>query len=201
MKLTRSTDSFRGDMRELNRPPNHDGEWERRLVPCRFPRKLKVEFAVPRHFSARVGKTASFSPAWNCGPNRANEMLLGKRSSRVISRTRAIKRISQSGTLRRCDSKLATESRLMLHPRSWSLVAKSAWDQPRLARHFRTCGPIRFIAGFVTNCDGNEMAKNGCVHTHTEKACYRPPAARSISKNRKFCMSLLARTDGGRSAS
>jgi hypothetical protein len=30
------------------------------------------------------------------------------------------------------------------------LVASFSWDQPRLTRHLRTCGPIRFIAGFVT---------------------------------------------------
>jgi hypothetical protein len=50
------------------------------------------------------------------------------------------------------------------------LVAKVAWDQPLLARHFRTCGPIRFIAGF-THCDGNELAGSDCVHTNTERAC------------------------------
>jgi hypothetical protein len=154
-----------------------------------------------RYFSARVGKTASFSPAWNCGPTLASEMLFGKRSSRVISRTRAMKRISQSGTRRRCDSKLATESRLTLHPRSWSLVARVACDQPRLTRHFRTCGPIRFIAGFVTACDGNETPKMSCVHTNTEKACHCPPGRRSIQKCRKFCLSLSIKTSGGRSTS
>jgi hypothetical protein len=166
-----------------------------RLVPCRFPVESPAGFAVRGYFSARVGKTASFSPAWNCGPTLASEMLLGKRLSRVTSRTRAMKRISQSGTLRRCDSKLATESRLMFHPRSWSFVAKSAWDQPRLARHFRTCGPMRFIAGFVTDCDGNETAGTGCVHTHTKKACHRPRVRRSIPGTWKL-LSQWQRSEG-----
>ena len=129
-----------------------------------------TKVASLRYFSPRVGKTASFSPAWNCGPTLPRGTFFGNRSSRETSKTRAMKSNSQSGTRRRCDSKLATESRLMLQPRSWSLVAKVAWDQPLLARHFRTCGPMRFIAGF-TPCDGNESPGNACVHTNTESAC------------------------------
>ena len=151
------------------------GQW-RWIYVWRLEKASEMEVAAAtkggslRHFSPRVGKTASFSPAWNCGPTLLRETLFGNKSSSETSKTRAMKSISQSGTRRRCDSKLATESRLMLQPRSWSLVAKAAWDQPLLARHFRTCGPMRFIAGF-TPCDGNESPGNGCVHTNTESAC------------------------------
>jgi hypothetical protein len=151
------------------------GQWRWIYVWC-LEKASEMEVAVAtkggslRHFSARVGKTAIFSPAWNCGPTLVRGTFFGNRSSSETSKTRAMKSISQSGTRRLCDSRLATESRLMLQPRSWSLVAKAAWDQPLLARHFRTCGPMRFIAGF-TLCDGNESAESGCVHTHTERAC------------------------------
>lgn len=146
----------------------------------RIPRRLLMKPPAGSYFSARVGKTASFSPAWNCGPTLASEIFFGKRSSKATSKTRDRNMISQSGTRRRCDSKLATESRLTLHPRSWSRVAKVAWDQPCLTLHFRTWGPIRFIAGFATNRHGNQMGKIGCVHTHTEKTCNWPEIRRSI---------------------
>jgi hypothetical protein len=149
------------------------GQW-RWIYVWRLEKASEMEVATKggslRHFSARVGKTASFSPAWNCGPTLPRGTFFGNRSSSGTSKTRARKSNSQSGTRRRCDSKLATESRLMLQPRSWSLIAKAAWDQPLLARHFRTCGPMRFIAGF-TPCDGNESARSDCVHTNTESAC------------------------------
>lgn len=154
-----------------------------------IPRRLHVKMPRGCYFSARVGKTASFSPAWNCGPTFASKMFFGKRSSNATSKTRDRNMISQSGTRRRCDSKLATESRLTLHPRSWSRVAKVAWDQPLLTRHLRTWGPIRFIAGFATSRHGSEMGKITCVHTHTEKPCNWPEIRRSI-----LCK-LSARTD------
>jgi hypothetical protein len=135
------------------------------------------------YFSERVGKTASFSPAWNCGPILPSEMLFGKSSSKPTSRTRATKSSSQSGTRRRCDSKLATESRLMLQPRSWSFVANRACDQPFFTRHFLTCGPIRFFAGFFTPCDGIETARLYCVHTNTEKALLSPAHQAKYPKN------------------
>ena len=55
----------------------------------------------------------------------------------------------------------------MLHPRSCSLAAKSAWDQRLFARHSRTLGPIRFNAGLVTISDGSEKDGVRSVHMHT----------------------------------
>jgi hypothetical protein len=76
-------------------------------------------------------------------------MFFGNKSSRGTPKTRDKKSISQSGTRRRCNSKLAKESRLTFQPRSWSFVARDSCVQPFLTRHFLTCGPIRFNA-FVT---------------------------------------------------
>jgi hypothetical protein len=76
-------------------------------------------------------------------------MVFGNKSSSGTPKTRDKKSISQSGTRRRCNSKLANESRLTFQPRSWSFVARNSCDQPFFTRHFFTCGPIRFNA-FVT---------------------------------------------------
>jgi hypothetical protein len=76
-------------------------------------------------------------------------MAFGNKSSSGTPKTRDKKSISQSGTRRRCNSKFANESRLTFQPRSWSFVARNSCDQPFFARHFFTCGPIRFNA-FVT---------------------------------------------------
>ncbi len=125
--------------------------------------------SYPSSFSARVGKMANLLPDWNCGPTLLNETLRGNRSSNFTPSTRARKRSSQSGTRRRCNSKLASESRLIFQPRSWSFVARTSCDQPFFSRHFFTCGPTRFNADFVTWGDGIEGGGKECVHTHTIK--------------------------------
>jgi hypothetical protein len=90
-------------------------------------------------------------------------MLFGNRSSSRTPKMRDKKSISQSGTRRRCNSKLASESRLTLHPRSWSFVAKASCDQPFFTRHFLTCGPIKFNAAFVTATTVKESRKNAVL--------------------------------------
>jgi hypothetical protein len=86
-------------------------------------------------------------------------MLFGNKSSSGTPKTRDKKSISQSGTRRRCNSKLAKESRLTFQPRSWSFVARDSCDKPFFTRHFFTCGPIRFNA-FVTARTVGELNKN-----------------------------------------
>jgi hypothetical protein len=101
-------------------------------------------------------------------------MLLGNKSSSGTPKTRDKKSISQSGTRRRCNSKLAKESRLMFQPRSWSLAARDSCDQPFLTRHFLTCGPIRFNA-FVTVRTVREQNVNYVLTpTHSEESSCTP---------------------------
>ncbi|MBI1178903.1 hypothetical protein GC207_15840 [bacterium] len=86
----------------------------------------------------REGKTARRALDWNCGPIFVRGRFFGNRSSKPTPRAFARNNNSQSGTLRRCNSRLARESLLTLQPRSWSLVANSACDQPFFTRHRRT---------------------------------------------------------------
>src|SRR5215831_16573868 len=84
-----------------------------------------------------------------------------------MPKVRERKSISQSGTRRRCNSKLATESRLMFQPLSWSFAARSCCDQPFLLRHFLTWGPIKFSGTLFTVAHSSHGREIGCVDTHT----------------------------------
>ena len=101
-------------------------------------------------------------------------MALGNKSSSLIPSVRDRKSISQSGTRRRCNSRFAKESRLMLQPRNWSFVANSSWDQPFFVRHFFTCGPTKFSVAFVTiatlrNYRGSDVLT--LTHHEKQKSC------------------------------
>jgi|SRR6185437_2593498 len=101
-------------------------------------------------------------------------MFFGNKSSSGTPKTRDKKSISQSGTRRRCNSKLAKESRLTFQPRSWSFVAKDSCDKPFFTRHFFTCGPIRFNA-FVTERTVGELNENYVLApTHLEESSCAP---------------------------
>lgn len=57
----------------------------------------------------------------------------------------------------------------MFQPRGWSLAAKASRDQPFLVRHFRTCGPFKFIIRIVTDGDGSVRREKQSVHMHTNE--------------------------------
>lgn len=90
-------------------------------------------------------------------------MPFGNKSSVPTPSARAGKSNSQSGTRRRWNSRLARESRLMLHPRNCNRNASFCCDQPFLVRSLRTCGPMRFNPQFIREMNRREnRAANLC---------------------------------------
>jgi len=139
----RSASAWVGAIRNLQK---QIGPANRRHVAggIEFARVTSTDLHPSAYFSERMGKTNNFPPDWNWGPILFKATPPGNRSSSPTPRTRARNSISQSGTLLRCNSRLAMESRLMLQPRNWSLVASNCCDQPFRFRHFLTSGPTRF---------------------------------------------------------
>ena len=107
------------------------------------------------HLSPRAGKMETRPPHWKAGPISLSGICLGNRSRRSSRSTRIRKKSSQSETRRNPNSSLARECRLIDQPCSCSLQASFSWDQPRLSRHLRTWGPIRFKPSFI---DGGQRS-------------------------------------------
>lgn len=108
------------------------------------PPTWKSETPWKYYFSPRAGNMDVRRPPWKHGPISLRGICLGNKSRRSTRNTRARKKSSQSGTRRNPNSNLASEWRLMDQPCNWSLRAIVSCDQPRVSRHLRTCGPIRF---------------------------------------------------------
>jgi hypothetical protein len=71
----------------------------------------------------------------------------GNKSSVCTPRTLAKMYSSPSGTRRCSVSNLASDSRLMSQPKSWSFADRSCCVQPFRSRILRTCRPIKFNGG------------------------------------------------------